>query len=92
MPGIQSAYVCACGMIWCDFADKDAGWELVLALASEEPEIREIATAALAKAGPVSVSLIEEALTLKSISPEQAAQCLVAILSALPSGILATDN
>lgn len=79
-------------MVWCRSGEKDAGWELVRALNDADSEIREIASSALVEAGPPSLSLIEAALTLKEITPEQAAPCLLQILAKLPPDVVISDN
>jgi HEAT repeat protein len=89
---MSSAFTYACAVVWCRTGEKDAGWELIRALNDRECEVREIASSALAEAGPRSLSLIEAALTLKAITPEQAAPCLFTILANLPPDVLTPDN
>ena len=89
---IRSAFTYACAVVWCRSGEKDAGWELVRALNDGDGEIREIASCALADAGPRSLGLIEAALTLKQITPEQAAPCLLSILVNLPPDTVLSDN
>ncbi len=89
---MKSAFTYACAVVWCRSGEKDAGWELITALSDVECEVREIATSALSEAGPRSLSLIEAALTIKKITPEQAAPCLLSILANLPPEVLTPDN
>ncbi len=89
---IRSVFTYACAVVWCRSGEKEAGWELIRALADVEREVREIAASALSEAGPQSLSLIEAALTLKKITPEQAAPCLLTILANLPPEVLTPAN
>ncbi len=89
---IRSAFTYACAVVWCRTGEKDAGWELVRALNEGDGEIREIASSALAEAGPRSLALIEAALTLKQITPERAAPCLLNILANLPPDTVISGN
>ena len=44
-PGVATDfnYMLACGIVWSKTADPGAGWELVEALASPDPELRQFA-------------------------------------------------
>jgi hypothetical protein len=44
-------YVFLCGVMWCKFAQQDAGQELLRASDSKDPDVRSLARAILAK-GP----------------------------------------
>lgn len=89
MANLKTAYAYACAVLWCRSGEKEAGWELVRALTAEDSDVREIASDALAESGARSMSLLEMALAMKQITPEQAAPCLQQIVEALSPETLA---
>jgi hypothetical protein len=44
---MNTDYVFLCGVIWAQHASEDAGWELVRALHSDDPEVVFLASALL---------------------------------------------
>jgi HEAT repeat protein len=88
---LKTAYAYACAVVWCRSGEKEAGWELVRALTAEDSDIREIASNALAETGARSMPLLETALMLKQITPEQAAPCLQQIAESLTPETVAED-
>jgi len=53
-------YVFLCGVMWCKFAQEDAGQELLRASDSKDPDVRSLALAILAKRpAPLYVSGVQ---------------------------------
>ncbi len=46
---MSTDYVFLCGAMWTQYASEDAGWELVRALHSDDPEVVSLASAILEK-------------------------------------------
>jgi hypothetical protein len=74
-------YLVLCGAMWSQFADEDAGHELIRALSSPDAEVRVLARAMLEDAGVRSKVLIGEALANREISILQARLCAFEQLS-----------
>ncbi len=77
---MDANYMLACGIVWGKAADPEAGWELVEALKSADPDLRALAQTLLLQNGEESMHLLESALTSGAVSPETAGPCMVAIL------------
>lgn len=80
-------YMVACGMVWHKTADPDAGLELVEALGSPDPELRQIARHMLMQRRDNAVTLLEGAIVSGILNPEIAGGCMVELLRLSPSDI-----
>lgn len=76
----------ACGIVWRKNADPDAGWELVEALASPDPELRQLARDMLALRRDKAMALVVDAVGAGVLTPEVAGPCIVDLLRAGRSG------
>jgi len=72
-------YILVCGVIWQKTADVAAGWELIRALNSEDPCLREIAKQILVECGQPSMTLLESAFANGSVTPDSAGECIAEI-------------
>lgn len=70
----------ACGVLWRKTADPEAGWDLVDALKSRDPEVRVLAHTLLVESGDSSMELLESALALGIVDADVAGPCLAEIL------------
>jgi len=77
---MHADYILACGVVWQKTADPEAGWELVGALESTDPSLRELAQRLLAQSGEISMGLIEEALVNGVVNSDRAGPCMAEIL------------
>ena len=75
-------YMLACGIVWSKTADPDAGWELVEALASPDPELRQFARDMLIHRRDNAMALLEGAVGAGVLTPEVAGPCIVELLRA----------
>ncbi len=75
-------YMLACGIAWRKTADQDAGWELVEALESPDPEVRQFAQYMLLERRDQAMELLEDAITLGVVTPETAGPCMVELIRA----------
>lgn len=76
----------ACGIVWYQTANPDAGWELVEALESAESQVRVLAQVLLVDGGEYSLRLLESALAAGAVSPEAAGPCMAEIFRKLRIG------
>lgn len=83
---MNTAYLLACGIVWCKGGDDDAGWELLQALRSPDVSVRLIAASLLADAGYRSARLIETALSNGDLTCEEAAPCLLRLQNSSRGG------
>lgn len=83
---MNADYMLACGIVWRETADPEAGWELVEALQSADPRERVLAQALLVESGEHSMPLLESALSAGEVRPEAVAACMVEILRARQLG------
>jgi len=72
----------ACGIIGRNSADEDAGWELVAALGSPDPGLRQIARQMLSERRDNAMALLEAAVTAGILTPEAAWPCMGELLRA----------
>lgn len=79
---MDANYMLACGIVWRKTADPDAGWELVGALASPDPELRQLARHMLVQRRDNAMVLLEHAITAGVLTPEMAGPCIVELLRA----------
>ncbi len=77
---MDTSYMLACGIVWRKAADPEAGWELVEALKSADPELRALAQTLLLENREESMRLLECALASGAVSPEAAGPCMVEIV------------
>lgn len=77
---MDTEYMLACGVVWRGTADPDAGWELVEAMASPDPELRRIARDMLMQRRDNAMTLIEDAVGAGVLTPELAGPCIVELL------------
>lgn len=77
---METLCMVACGIIWRNTADPDAGWELVAALSSPDPELRHIARQMLAEQRDDAMALLEKAVTAGIVTPEVAGPCMSELL------------
>jgi hypothetical protein len=73
---MEALCMVACGIVWRNTADEDAGWELVTALGSPDPELRQIARQMLAEQRDNAMELLEAAITAGILTPEAAWPCM----------------
>ena len=83
---MDANYMLACGIVWSKTADPDAGWELVGALASPDPELRQFARDMLIQRRDNAMVLLEDAVGDGVLTPEAAGPCVVELLRAGRSG------
>ena len=84
---MDANYMLACGIVWRKTADPDAGWELVGALASPDPELRQFARDMLVQRRDnammlLAMMLLEDAISAGVLTPEVAGPCMVELLRA----------
>jgi hypothetical protein len=79
---MNADYMVACGIVWRKTADPDAGWELVEALASPDPELRQFARDMLAQRRDNAMTLLEGAVGAGVLTPEVAGPCMVELFRA----------
>lgn len=79
---METLCMVACGIIWRNTADPDAGWELVTALSSPDPELRHIARQMLVEQRDDAMELLERAVSAGIVPPEVAAPCMGELLRA----------
>src|SRR5205085_2029824 len=79
---MDANYMLACGIVWSKTADPDAGWELVEALASPDPELRQLARDMLSHRRDNAMALLEGAVGAGVLTPEVAGPCIVDLLRA----------
>jgi hypothetical protein len=77
---MDANYMLACGIVWRKTADPDAGWELVEALASPDPELRQFARGMLVQRRDNAMALLEDAIGAGLLTPEVAGPCMVELL------------
>jgi hypothetical protein len=74
-PAMDANYLVLCGMVWAQFGEKDAGLELIRALASSDEGVRVLARTMLEQAVGGSKELIGQALADDEISAVTASAC-----------------
>ena len=79
---METLCMVACGIIWRNSADEDAGWELVTALGSSDPGLREIARQMLPVRRDNAMALLEAAITAGILTPETAWPCMGELIRA----------
>jgi hypothetical protein len=84
---MDAQYMLACGIVWRKSADPDAGWELVEALTSPDPELRQFARDMLVQRRDNAMALLEDAVGAGILTPEVAGPCMMELLRAGRSGI-----
>lgn len=92
---MDAQYMLACGIVWRKTADPDAGWELVEALTSPDPELRLLARDMLIQRRDDAMALLEDAIGAGVLTPEVAGPCMVELLRAAmsdPSDFLVTSE
>lgn len=77
---METLCMLACGIIWRNTADPDAGWELVAALGSPDLELRHIARQMLVEQREDAMALLERAVSAGIIAPEVAGPCMGELL------------
>ena len=77
---METLCMVACGIIWRNTADVDAGWELVAALGSPDPGLRQIARQMLVERRDNAMALLEAAITAGILTPEAAWPCMGELL------------
>ena len=83
---MDAQYMLACGIVWSKTADPDAGWELVEALSSPDPELRQFARDMLVQRRDNAMLLLEGAVGAGVLTPEVAGACIVELLRAGQTG------
>lgn len=83
---MDTQYMLACGIVWSKTADPDAGWELVVALASPDPELRQFARDMLVHRSDSAMAILESAVSSGVLTPEVAGPCIVELLRAGRTG------
>ena len=83
---MDANYMLACGIVWSKTADPDAGWELVEALASPDPELRLFARDMLVHRRDNAMALLEDAVGAGVLTPEVAGPCILELLRAGRTG------
>lgn len=73
---MDTNYMLACGIVWRKTADPDAGWELVEALASPDPDLRQFARDMLILRRENAMALLEDAVGAGVLTPEMAGPCM----------------
>jgi hypothetical protein len=79
---MDAQYMLACGIVWRKSADPGAGWELVEALASPDPELRQFARDMLVQRRDNAMALLEDAVGAGIVTPEVAGPCMMELLRA----------
>ena len=79
---MDANYMLACGIVWRKTADLDAGWELVEALASPDPDLRQLARDMLIQRRDNAMALLQDAVGVGVLTPEVAGPCIVQLLRA----------
>ncbi len=79
---MDANYMLACGIVWRKTADREAGWELVEALGSPDPEVRQFAQYTLLERRDQAMELLEDAITVGVLTPETAGPCMVELIRA----------
>lgn len=79
---MDANYMLACGIVWRKTADPDAGWGLVEALASPDPELRQFARDMLVERRDNAMTLLEDAISAGVLTPEVAGPFMVELLRA----------
>lgn len=79
---MDANYMLACGIVWRKTADPDAAWELVEAMASPDPELRQFARDMLIQRRDSAMALLEDAVGAGVLTPEVAGPCMVELLRA----------
>jgi hypothetical protein len=91
---METLCMVAYGIVWRNIADEDAGWELVAALGSPDPELRQIARLMLAEQRANAMALLEAAITAGILTPEAGWPCMGEMLrrdrSSAAIGLLGT--
>lgn len=77
---MDAFYMLACGIVWRKTADPEAGWELVEALESPDPDVRSLARSLLLENGERSMDLLESAIAAGIVRPQVAGPCMAEIL------------
>jgi hypothetical protein len=77
---MDANYMLVCGIVWRKTADPEAGWELVEALESPDPCLRQFAQSLLVENGKDSMDLLEGAVARGIVSPQVAGPCMAEIL------------
>ncbi|HYM74356.1 MAG TPA: hypothetical protein VE377_00130 [Candidatus Dormibacteraeota bacterium] len=77
---MNTDYVLACGVVWRRTGDPEAGWDLVDGLKSRDPEVRVLAQTLLVENGESSMGLLERALSVGIVDPDEAGPCMAEIL------------
>lgn len=77
---MDASYMLACGFLWHRAADVDAGWELVEALGSPDPRVRQVAQCFLVESGEKSMELLEDAVRAGIVAPETVGPCMAELL------------
>jgi hypothetical protein len=83
---MDANYMLACGIVWSKTADPDAGWELVEALCSPDPELRQLAQDMLVQRRDNAMVILEDAVGAGVLTPEVAGPCMVELLRAGRTG------
>ena len=83
---MDANYMLACGIVWSKTADPDAGWELVEALASPDPELRQFARDMLLHRRDNAMAILEGAVGSGVLSPQVAGPYIVELLQAGRTG------
>ena len=83
---MDANYMLACGIVWSKTADPDAGWELVEALTSSDPELRQFAWEMLLHRRENAMAILEGAVGTGVLTPEVAGPCIVELLRAGRTG------
>jgi hypothetical protein len=83
---MDANYMLACGIVWRKTADPDVGWELIEALASPDPGLRQLARGMLAQRRDNAMALLEDAVGAGVLTPEAAGPCMVELLRAARTG------
>jgi hypothetical protein len=69
-----------CGNLWQNLGDHEAGWELIRALRSSDPHVREAVQGYLVEAGPRSISLLQVAVASGALVGALATECMVTLI------------
>jgi hypothetical protein len=77
---METLCMLACGIIWRNTADPDAGLELIAALGSPDPELRHIARHMLVVQRDDALVLLEKAVSTGIVTPDVAGPCMGELL------------
>ena len=80
--GMDVDYMLVCGAVWRETGDLVAGWELISGLNSRDLCVRQIAKEILVESGRPSMSLLESAFAVGSVTPDSAGACLAEMFRA----------